>query len=224
MIFQTLSVQSPHTHALLELSCLFEFSMIRKIICAIWNLKLSFLSLFSFWDALWLCYQLIIHACSDTDLRQIDLCKIFLSFFCVLVWSIRTVYIDVWTDWWSGRHSLEVQTGMEPTCPDSRSHHRPNGLFISSGRARDQSALFRGSERPDVINPPSGRGPHRGNKFLCSSHSHYTPLNLTFGCLWALFLCVFGFLHFSHIPGIVFQPLSLQFSFYCYNVIYCGIW
>jgi hypothetical protein len=144
MIFRTLSVQFPHTHASLELSCLFEFSMIRKIIYAIWNLKLSFLSLFSFWDALWLCYQLIIHACSDTDLRKIDLCKIFLSFFlCVSVWSVRMVYIDVRTDWWSGQHSLEVRTGMEPTCPDrtwwspdARCHHRPNGLFISSGCAR----------------------------------------------------------------------------------------
>jgi hypothetical protein len=44
-----------------------------------------------FLDALWLCYQLIMHACSDTDLWEFDLYKIFLSFSDVLVWS-------VWTD------------------------------------------------------------------------------------------------------------------------------
>jgi hypothetical protein len=86
--------------------------------------------------------------------------------------------------------------------------------LMESGRAlsssSDQSAPFRGSERPDIINPLSGRGPHRGYKFPCSPHSHSTPLNLTFGWLWVPFLWVFGFLHFSHIPGIVFQPLSLQ--------------
>jgi hypothetical protein len=47
--------------------------------------QFSFISLFSFWDVLWLCYQLIIHACSNTDLRKFDLCKFssaFLVFQC----------------------------------------------------------------------------------------------------------------------------------------------
>jgi len=34
------------------------------------------------------------------------------------VWSVRTVYINVRTDWWSGGISLGVRTEMEPTCPD----------------------------------------------------------------------------------------------------------
>jgi hypothetical protein len=222
MIFQTLSIQSQHTHALLELSCLFEFSMIKKIICAIWNLKLSFLSLFSFWDALWLCYQLIIHACSDTDLRKIDLCKIFLIFFCVfqcgasersVLMSGRTGSLDG-TLLKSGREwSPHVRTGPDGVRTRAVIIVRTVSLYRPD--ARNQSTPLQGSERPDVINPLSGRGTHRGYKFPCSPHSHYTPLNLTFGCLWPLFLCVFGFLHFSHIPGIFFQPLSLQFSFNC---------
>lgn len=33
-----------------------------------------------FWEALWLCYQLIMHAYSNTNLRKFDLCKFFSVF------------------------------------------------------------------------------------------------------------------------------------------------
>jgi hypothetical protein len=80
--------------------------------------------------------------------------------------------------------------------------------------ARDQSAPFRGRERPDVINPPSGRGPHRGYKNPCSPHSSSYPTKSELLAACELFVFeFFGFLHFSHILGIVFQPLSLQFFF-----------
>jgi hypothetical protein len=132
MIFQTLSIQSQHTHALLEFSCLFQFSMIKKIICAIWNLKLSFLSLFSFWDALWLCYQLIIHACSDTDLRKIHLCKIFLSFFlCFSVERPDGLY------WCPDR--LVVRTALSWS-PDGDGAHMSGQDLMESGRALSSSS------------------------------------------------------------------------------------
>jgi hypothetical protein len=37
--------------------------------CADWTLKLSFISL-HIWDAFWLLYQLIIHACSEANIRE----------------------------------------------------------------------------------------------------------------------------------------------------------
>jgi hypothetical protein len=46
--------------------------------------------------------------------------------------------------------------------------------------ARDQSAPFWDSERPDVINPPFGRGSHIGYKNPCSPRSLPTPQNHCF--------------------------------------------
>jgi len=58
----------------------------------------------------------------------------FLQFSDVSMWSVRTVFIGVRTDKWSGRYSLGVRTGMEPnrldgTCLllDPRSNHRADG-------------------------------------------------------------------------------------------------
>jgi hypothetical protein len=53
-------------------------------------LTLNYISTY-FLNAIWLLYQLIIHACSEADFRENNFfCKFSFSF-CFLVWSIRTV-------------------------------------------------------------------------------------------------------------------------------------
>jgi hypothetical protein len=128
MIFQTLGSVFTHTHALHELSYLFEFSIFRKTICAKWNLN----------SHLYLC--LVSEMLSD----------------CVISWLYMRVLTLTWGNLISVNFpqlfwcfsvecpdGLVVRTEMEPTCPDrtwqipdARCHHRRNGLFISSGRAR----------------------------------------------------------------------------------------
>jgi hypothetical protein len=123
--------------------------------------QLSVISLLSFWDALWLCYQLIIHACSDTDLRKFDLCKFFSVF---LVFQCGASGRSTLTSWRTGGPDgtlLESGRGWSPhvrTGPDGvRTRAVIIVWMVSLYRPdpRDQSAPFRGSERPDVINPPS---------------------------------------------------------------------
>jgi hypothetical protein len=63
--FHTLLRKSSHTHALHELSKLFKISICREI-CAYWILN-SHLYLCIFCNAIWLFYQLIIHACSEAN-------------------------------------------------------------------------------------------------------------------------------------------------------------
>jgi hypothetical protein len=174
-----------HTHALHELSCLFEFYMIRKIICAIWNLNSHLYLCFIFY-ALWLSYQLIIHACSDTDLRKFDLCKfssVFLVFQCgasgLSTLTSKRIGGPDGTLLESGRGwSPHVRTGPDGVWTCAVIIVRTVSLYRSD--ARDQSAPFRGSERPDIINPPSRRGPHKGYKNPCSWHSLPTPTKSLF--------------------------------------------
>jgi len=77
--------ESLHTHALHELSNLFKISICREI-CAYWILN-SHLYLC---NAIWLLYQLIIHACSETNFWE----KYFSTYFPQVsnfqVWSILT--------------------------------------------------------------------------------------------------------------------------------------
>jgi hypothetical protein len=145
--------------------------------------QFSFISLFSFWDALWLCYQLIIHACSKTDLRKFDLYKfssVFLVFQCGA--SGRSTSTSGRTGGPDGsplesgrRWSPHVRTG--PDRVQTRTVIIVRTVSLYRRNARGQSAPFWGSERPDVINPPSGRGHHRGYKNPCSPHSLPTPQN-----------------------------------------------
>jgi hypothetical protein len=170
--------------------------------------QFSFISLFSFWDTLWLCYQLIIHACSNTDLRKFDLCKFssaFLVFQCGA--SGRSTLTSGRTGGPDGsllesgrRWSPHVWTGPDGVRTRAVIIVRTVSLYRPD--ARDQSAPFRGSERPDVINPPSGRGPHSGYKNSCSPHSLHTPQNLNF---WLIVSSLsLSSLVFLHIP-LIFQ-------------------
>jgi len=123
------------------------------------------------------------HAYSDTDLRKFDLCKFFSAF---LVFQCGA----------SGRSTLKSgRTGGPDGSPlesgrrwNSLVRTGPDGVWtraviivrtVSSYHpdARDLSAPFRGSERPDVINPPSGRGPQSGYKMPRSPISLHTPQN-----------------------------------------------
>jgi hypothetical protein len=56
-------------------------------------------------------------------------------------------------------------------------------VFLNRPNARNHSTPFRGSERPDIINPPSGRGPHSGYKMPRSPISLHTPQNQNFWLL-----------------------------------------
>jgi hypothetical protein len=56
---------------------------------AYWLLTLNYILVY-FWNAIWLFYQLFIHACSEANVRKFLFC-IFPSAFQLLVWS-------VWTD------------------------------------------------------------------------------------------------------------------------------
>jgi len=136
-------------------------------------------------------------------------------------------------------------------------HWRPDGSLLESGRrwiphvragldgvrmraiiivrtvslyrpdAGDQSAPFWGSERSDVINPPSGRGPHRGYKYPCSPHSHSTPQNLTFVWLWVPFFCEFFWLFafFSYSRYCVSALISSIFFLKTVRMLFIfGIW
>jgi hypothetical protein len=180
--------------------------------------QFSFISLFSFWDVLWLCYQLIIHACSNTDLRKFDLCKFssaFLVFQCgasgrSTLTSRRTGGPDS-SPLESGlRWSQHVRTGPDGVWTPAVIIVRTVSLYRPDGRG--QSAPFRGCERPDVINPPSGRGPHRGYENLCSPHSHSTPQNLTFGWLWVPSFCEFlAFCIFPIFQVLCFSPYLFSF-------------
>jgi hypothetical protein len=54
---------------------------------AYWLLTLNYILVY-FWNAIWLFYQLFIHACSEANVRKFLFC-IFPSVFQLLVWSVR---------------------------------------------------------------------------------------------------------------------------------------
>jgi hypothetical protein len=56
--------------------------------CAYWLLTLNYILVY-FWNAIWLFYQLFIHACFEANIRKFLFC-IFPSTFQLLVWSVRT--------------------------------------------------------------------------------------------------------------------------------------
>jgi len=57
--------------------------------CVYWLLTLNYILVY-IWNAIWLFYQLFIHACSEANVRNIFFVCIFSSVFLLLVWSIRT--------------------------------------------------------------------------------------------------------------------------------------
>jgi hypothetical protein len=54
--------------------------------CAYWLVTLNYILVY-FWNAIWLIYQLFIHACSEANIRKFLFC-IFPSAFQRLVWSV----------------------------------------------------------------------------------------------------------------------------------------
>jgi len=77
-----------HTHALYELSLLLKNFYLQENFYAYWLLTLNYILVY-FWNAIWLCYQLFIHACSEANVRKFLFC-IFPSTFQLLVWSVQT--------------------------------------------------------------------------------------------------------------------------------------
>jgi hypothetical protein len=57
--------------------------------CAYWLLTLNYILVY-FWNAIWLFYQLFIHACSEAKVKKNKNFYIFPSIFQLLVWSVRT--------------------------------------------------------------------------------------------------------------------------------------
>jgi hypothetical protein len=158
------------------------------------------------------------HAYSDTDLRKFDLCKFFSAF---LVFQYGASERSSLTSGRTGgpdgsplesgrRWSPHVWTGPDGVRTRAVIIVRTVSLYRPD--ALDLSAPFRGSKRPDIINPPSGRGPHNDHKMLRSPNSLHTPQNHIF---WLFVIKVgFKFWHFayiSHISGIFLVFFSSVF-------------
>jgi hypothetical protein len=80
---------------------------------------------------------------------------------------------------------------------------RATSLLLSEAASvRTSSTHLPDGDLTEAINIPARR-------ILTLPHK----ISLLSGCEFPFFVSFFGFLHFSHIPGIVFQPLSLQFFF-----------
>jgi hypothetical protein len=112
---------------------------------------LSYISVY-FLDALWLCYQLTMHAYSDTDLRKFDLCKffsVFLVFQCGA--SGRSLLASGQVGFsHSDGSCLESRPGwslivrtIRVLRPDRCWLLRPDSIFISSRRARPVCSFLR---------------------------------------------------------------------------------
>jgi len=84
----TLLRKLSHTHALHELSLLLKNFYLQGNFCAYWLLTLNYILVY-FWNAIWLFYQLFIHAYSEANVRKKNF-YIFPSVFHLLVWSVRT--------------------------------------------------------------------------------------------------------------------------------------
>jgi len=65
----TLLRKLSHTRALHELSLLLKIFYLQGNFCAYWLLTLKYILVY-FWNAIWLFYQLFIHACSKAKVRK----------------------------------------------------------------------------------------------------------------------------------------------------------
>jgi len=77
---------------------LFKISICREIY-AYWLLD-SQLYVFIFWFSIWLCYQFLIHACSETNIRENFGCLLFFFFLSLsnfLGGTSRQLWLSVWT-------------------------------------------------------------------------------------------------------------------------------
>jgi hypothetical protein len=130
------------------------------------------------------------------------------------VWSVRTVYIDVqtalpWSPDGDGAHISGhdlTESGRALSSSSERSLYivrtRVTSLLLSEAASVRTSSIHRSDGDPtEAIKTPTSR-----------ISSYPTKSELLAACELFVFE-FFGFLHFSHIPGIVFRPFSLQFSF-----------
>jgi len=68
-----------HTHTLHELSLLLKNFYLQGNFCAYWVLTLNYILVY-FWNAIWLFYQLFIHACSEAKVSKKKILHISLYF------------------------------------------------------------------------------------------------------------------------------------------------
>jgi hypothetical protein len=68
-----------HTHALHELSLLLKNFYLQGNFCTYWLLTLNYILVY-FWNAIWLFYQLFIHACSEANVKKKKFLHISLCF------------------------------------------------------------------------------------------------------------------------------------------------
>jgi hypothetical protein len=177
----------------------------------LWSGKLFVLIEISTLIALWLCYQLIIHACSDTDLRKFDLCKFFSVF---LVFQCGASGRSPLT---SGRVSGPDSTLLESgrvwspivrTGPDwVRTHAATTGRTVSKTvqtRVRTTLMLRLDGDPTVAINSPA-----RCILSIYPTQSHFWLFVSFPSC---------EFLAFLHIPlifQVFFSSFSLQFVLNC---------
>jgi hypothetical protein len=121
-----------HTHALHELSCLFEFSMIRKIICANWNLN----------SHLYLC--LFFEMFSDCVIRWLYMCVL------TLTWG-NLIYVNF--SQFFRCFSVERPDGL---------HWRPNGLVVRTALSWSPNESRAQSSGQDLIESGRMRQPSGG--------------------------------------------------------------
>jgi len=75
----TLLRKPSHTHVLHELSLLLKNFYLQRNFCAYWLLTLNYILVY-FWNAIWLLYQLFMHACSEANVRKKKILHISLCF------------------------------------------------------------------------------------------------------------------------------------------------
>jgi len=146
-----------------------------------------------------LCYQWIIHACSETDLRKIKFCNFFFSF---LFFNVKR---PDGLSWLPNGGSSVSRTVLFTS--GRAWHKRPDGK-VTRPDSRNLSVYFRGSVRPNDVNDPSKRGLHR--LYIYPGHRTFTlPHQKVF--FWPLvsdLLQVFGII----LPFLVFLRINLTFK------------
>jgi hypothetical protein len=142
--------------------------------------------------------------CSDTEKN--DLCKIFLSF---SVFQCGAFGRSILT---SGRHSLEVRTGMEPTCPDRPDGVRTRAVIIVRTRATSLLLFEAASVRTSSIHRPDGDPTEAINSHARRILTLPHKISLLVGCEFPF--CEFlAFCIFLVFQVLCFSPYLFSFFF-----------
>jgi hypothetical protein len=75
----TLLRKLSHTHTLHDFSLVLKNFYLQETFCGYWLLTLNYILVY-FWNAIWLFYQLFIHACTDANIRKKKFLHISLCF------------------------------------------------------------------------------------------------------------------------------------------------